>query len=90
MLIGLILNLFYINLFNPFFNACVFQMSSKNKVDLVLVDVPSNFLIPHGYEPLSFIPPWNRQVDNFFKSTVFFVKFLFDKGVVIIMHVDDL
>ncbi len=41
-------------------NNCVFHVSSKNKVDLVIVDVPSNLLIPHMSKPLSFIPFRNR------------------------------
>lgn len=66
-------------------------MFSKSKVDLVLEDVPSNLSISYVSEPLSFIPPWNRQVDNFIKSIMFFVnKFLFDRGAIIIMYVNDL
>jgi hypothetical protein len=41
------LELFSIHLPYPSNKACVFQVSSENKVDLVLVDVPSNLPIPH-------------------------------------------
>jgi hypothetical protein len=65
-------------------------VSYKNKVDIVLADVPSNFLIPHIFESFSFIPPWNMRVDNFIESVVVFVnRFLSDKGAIIIMYVDD-
>ncbi len=65
-------------------------MSSENKVDLVIIDVPSNLLVLHIFKPLSFILPWNRQVDNFIESTMCFVDgFMSDRGVVTTMHVDD-
>ncbi len=71
-------------------NACVFQVFFENKVDLVLVDVPSNLLISHILEPPLFIPQWTKCVDNFIEYVVVFVdKYLFDRGVVIIMHIDD-
>jgi hypothetical protein len=61
-------------------NNYVFQVSSENKVDIVIANVPSDLPIPHVFEPLSLNPPWNRQVDNFIKSNVFFAnKFMFDK-----------
>lgn len=65
-------------------------MFSHNKVDLILVNVPLNLLILHIFKPLSLILPWNKRVDKFIKSIVVFIdKFLFDRKVVIIMHVDD-
>jgi hypothetical protein len=59
----LFFGLFYVNWIDPKFffhsfglillvNACIFQVSSKNKVDIVLKDVPFNLLIPHIFEPL--------------------------------------
>ncbi len=55
-----------------------------------LLVVPSTILILHISESFSFIPPWNKQVDNFIKSIIVFVdKFLFDRGAIIIMHGDD-
>jgi hypothetical protein len=63
-------------------------VSSQNKV---LGDVPTNFPIPQIFELLSFIPQWNMHVDNFIKSIVVFVdRFLFNRKVVIMMHVNDL
>jgi len=63
-------------------------VSSQNKV---LGDIPTNLSIPHIFELLSFIPQWNKHVDNFIKSIVVFVdKFLFDRKVVILMHAGDL
>jgi len=41
-------------------NTYVFQVSYENKVDLVLVDVPSILSILHISKPFSFILPWNR------------------------------
>jgi hypothetical protein len=70
-------------------NNFVFHVSSKNKVDLVIVYVPSNLLLIHVFEPFSLILLWNKQVYNFTESIVYFVsKFLFDKGVVITMDAD--
>ncbi len=70
-------------------NACVFHVSFENKVNLVLADVPSNFSISHIFESFSLIPH-NRRVDNFIKYVVVFAnKFFFNRGVIIIMHVDD-
>jgi hypothetical protein len=90
-LVQLILNLLCIKFFNLVRDACAFQVCFENKVDLVLVDVPSNLPILHVSEPLSFIPPWNMRMDNFIKSIVFFTdRFLSDRGVTIIMHADDL
>jgi hypothetical protein len=67
-----------------------FQVSSKNKIDLVLAHVPFNLPILHFFEFFFFIPPWNRHVDNFIQSVVVFAnKFLYDKQVVIMMHADD-
>jgi hypothetical protein len=41
-------------------------------------------------EPPLFIPQWTKCVDNFIEYVVVFVdKILFDRGVVIIMHIDD-
>jgi hypothetical protein len=63
----------------------------ENKVDLVLLHIPSNLIIPHVFKLFFFILPWNRRVDNFIKSVAVFVdRFLFGKRVVIIMHVNDL
>lgn len=93
--------LFYINLINlKFFlhsfaqilleNGYVFQVSFENKVDLILIGIPSNLPILHVFEPLSLIPPWNRWVDNFINSIMVFVeRFLSSRKVIIIMHVDD-
>ncbi len=68
-----------------------FHVSSKNKVDLVIADVPSKLLISHVSKPLSFIIPWNKRMDNFIESIVFFINmFMFDRRAIIIMHVDDL
>jgi hypothetical protein len=45
----------------------------------------------HVFEPLSLIPPWNKQMDNFIESTMFFTnKFMSNKRIVIIMHANDL
>jgi hypothetical protein len=45
----------------------------------------------HVFEPLSLILQWNKHVDNFIKSVVVFVdRFLSDRRVVIIVHVDDM
>jgi len=41
---------------NLLVNARIIQVSSKNKVDLVLAYVPSNLLIPHVSKLFSFIP----------------------------------
>ncbi len=66
-------------------------MSYENKVDPVLLDVPSNLSILHIFKPISFIPPWNKRVDDFIESTMFFAnRFLFDRKVVIIMRAFDL
>ncbi len=66
-------------------------MFFENKVDLILLDIPSNLIIPHVFKLLFFILPWNRRVDNFIKSIAVFVdRFLFGRGVIIIMHVNDL
>ncbi len=74
-----------------FVNVCVFKVSSENTDDLVLVGIPSNLLILHIFEPLSLILPWNKQVDNFIGSIVVFAdRFLFNRGALIIVHVDDL
>jgi len=63
-------------------------VSFQNKV---LGDVPINLPIPHIFELIFFIPQWNRHVDNFIKSVVVFAdRVLFDRKVVIMMHVDDL
>jgi hypothetical protein len=62
-----------------------------NKLNLVLANLPSNLLILHIFMSFSFIPQWNKHVDNFIESFVVFAnRFLFNRGVVIIMHVDDL
>ncbi len=72
-------------------NAFVFQVFFNKKVNLMLIDVPFNLLILHIFEPLSLILPWKKRVDNFIKSIVVFIdRFLFDRKVFIIMHVDDL
>ncbi len=69
----------------------VFHVSSKNKVDLVIAYVPSNFLLIHVFEPFSLILLWNKQMYTFTESIVYFVdKFLFDKGPVITMDADDM
>ncbi len=58
---------FYVNWIHPkcfhhsfglilLINTCIFQVSFQNKVNLVLVNIPSNLLIPHVFEPLSSIP----------------------------------
>jgi hypothetical protein len=71
-------------------NSCVFQVSSKNKINLVLIDVPFNLSILHVSKMVSFILLRNKQVDNFIESIVIFVDmFLFDRKTVTIMHVDD-
>jgi hypothetical protein len=100
--VQLIFPLFYVNWIDLGFvphsfglillvNACVFQVSFENKVNLVLADIPSNLPILHISKPLSFIPPWNKQVDNFIEFVVVFEdKFLFDRGAIIIMNADDL
>jgi len=45
----------------------------------------------HVYEPVSLIPLWNKWMDNFIESIMFFTnKFLSSRGAIIIMHVDDL
>jgi hypothetical protein len=63
-------------------------VSFQNKV---LGDVPINLPIPHIFELIFFIPQWNMHVDNFIKSVVVFAdRVLFDRKVVIMMHVDDL
>ncbi len=63
-------------------------MSSQNKV---LGDIPTNLPIPNIFELFSFILQWNKHADNFIKSIMVFAnRFLFDKKVVIMMHVDDL
>jgi hypothetical protein len=47
-------------------------------------------LLIHVFEPFSFILLWNKQVYNFTESIVYFAdRFLFDKGAVISMDVDD-
>jgi hypothetical protein len=70
---------------------CVFQVSLENKVDLVIIDLPSNLPISHVSKPLSLIPLWNRRMDNFNKSIMFFAnKFLSNKRVVIIKHANEL
>jgi hypothetical protein len=98
----LFLYLFYVNSINPkcflhsfglilLVNVCIFQVSFQNKVNLVPIDVLFNLPIPHVFELLSLIPRWNRHLDNFIESIVVFAdKFLSNKGVVIIMHVDDM
>jgi hypothetical protein len=71
-------------------NNFVFQVLFDNKVNLVITSVPSNLPISHVFESVSLIPPWNKRVDNFMRSTMFFAnKFLSKKRAVIIMHVDD-
>jgi hypothetical protein len=66
-------------------------VSSKNKVIVVLADIPSNLPILHISTLLSFILPWNKQVDNFIKFVVVLEsKFMFDRGAIIIMHAVDL
>jgi hypothetical protein len=88
--IEVILNLFCICLSNLSCKCLVFQVSSEDKVDLDLANILFNLLIMQVFEPLSFIPPWNKRVDNFIKSTMFFADmFLFNRGVVIIMHAND-
>jgi hypothetical protein len=63
-------------------------VSSQNKV---LGDIPTNLPITHIFELFSFIPQWNKHVNNFIKSVVVFAdRFLLDRKVIIMMHVDDL
>lgn len=93
---------FYVNLIDPkcflhsfglifLVNACIFQVSSQNKVNLVPIDASSTFPISHVFEPLSLIPQWNKYVDNFIESIMAFAnKFMSNRRVVISMHVDDL
>jgi hypothetical protein len=90
--VELFFSLFYVNWIDPRFvlhsyglillvNACVFQVSSANKVNLVLANIPSNFPILHISKPFSFIRPWNKQVDNFIEFVVVFENmFLFVEG----------
>jgi hypothetical protein len=89
MLIGSLFFCIHLNLILVV-NTYVFQVSFENKVDINLIDVPSILSISHVSEPLSFILPWNRRVDNLIKSTMFFTnRFIFYRAVIIMMHVDD-
>jgi hypothetical protein len=57
---------------------------------LWITNIPSNFPIPHIFEPLSSIPQWNMRVDNFIESIVVFaIDFYMIGGANIIMYTYD-
>lgn len=70
---------------------CLFAGLPIKNMDLVIADIPNNLSIPYVFDPTLFIPSWNQSVDNFINIIIFlFDKFLFENGVVLLFHVDDL
>ncbi len=47
---------------------CVSANLPKKKVDIVIVDIPSNLLVPYVFDPTFSILSWNQSVDNFIDS----------------------
>ncbi len=53
------------------------HVNQKKKVDFLIGDVPSNFLIPFVWNQLLAIPPWNKNVDLYIEFIFIFVNKFF-------------
>jgi len=50
------------------------QISPNMKVDLVIMDIPSNMSMSYVFDSTSCIPVWNQNVDNFINFVILFSK----------------
>jgi hypothetical protein len=70
---------------------CVSPYLPLKTMDLVIINIPNNLPIPCVFDPTFSIPSWNQSVDNFINIIILLSnKLLFENGVVLLFHVDDL
>jgi len=64
---------------------------SKGIVDLLVVDILRGILVPFVLEPPSHILSWNTRLEDYVELVFNFAShFLFKRGVIIFLFIDDL
>jgi hypothetical protein len=64
---------------------------SDGGVDLMIVDIPEDLLVPMVSSPPTFVPNWNSDIKNFPAMVFDFGSSLVhDNGVLLLFHKDDL
>ncbi len=57
----------------------------KDRMDVIIVENPGNFLVPHVLDLVLSIPTWNAKVDNYVVSIFDFVdKYLTRDGSILL------
>ena len=60
-------------------------------VDLMIMDVPEDLLVPMVSDPASFVPEWNELPEKFVETIFEFAsRLVHDNGVLLFFHPDDL
>lgn len=59
-------------------------------MDLIIVEVPQNLHVMHVLDPISSIPKWNVNVDNYIVSIFIFVdKYIAKDGSIFFFYDDN-
>jgi hypothetical protein len=59
----------------------------KATLDLIIIDVPEDLLVPTVLEPADVLPPWNQSADSLLEAVfVFAENYLQDDGAMIVIH----
>jgi hypothetical protein len=62
-------------------------VNAKATLDLIIVDVPEDLLVPTVSEPADAVPPWNQSADSLLEvAFVFAEDDLQDDGAMIVIH----
>jgi hypothetical protein len=62
-------------------------VNAKATLDLIIVDVPEDLLIPTMSDPVDVVPPWNQSADSLLEAVFVFAEdYLQDDGAIIVIH----
>jgi hypothetical protein len=62
-------------------------VNAKATLDLIIVDVHKDLLVPTVLEPADAVPPWNQSADSLLEAIFVFAQdYLQDDGAMIVIH----
>jgi hypothetical protein len=62
-------------------------VNAKATLDLIIVDVPEDLLVPTVSDLVDVVPPWNQSTDSLLKVVFVFAKdYLQDDSAIIVIH----
>jgi hypothetical protein len=62
-------------------------VNAKATLDLIIVDVPEDLLVPTVSDPAHVVPPWNQSAESLLEAVFVFAKdYLQDDSAIIVIY----